>query len=257
MLRRLLPEPGDEPVSSLYDGLVLDAGSGDRAHVALNMVTSVDGATAWGGRSGPLGGPADELAFSRLRATCDAVLVGAGTVRAEDYRIPTGDTGRREARLTAGLAAVPRLLVVSGSLDFPPDARFLQPPTGVDGVAAEDCRAVIVTHGDAPADRVEALTHVAEVVRLGEQTVDLPGLLRWCAGRGWPRVLCEGGPTLNGELIAADLVDEVFVTIAPKLVAGTSSRFAFGPQFGPPRDLDLVEARHHDGELLLRYRRRS
>ena len=152
---RLLPDVVDEPIDEAYADLDLVAGPvGDRAGVSLGMVTSVDGATAVAGRSGGLGGRADHVAFGRLRAACDAIVVGAGTVRAEGYRRPTGDAARRADRVRRGLAAVPALVVVTGSAGLEPTS-----PLFAGGTAGTEDNGpvVIVTHGDAPADRVDAL----------------------------------------------------------------------------------------------------
>jgi riboflavin-specific deaminase-like protein len=243
--------PPDRPVDDLYDDLAFgDPPDGSpRAAVALGMVASVDGATARDGRSGGLGGPADAVAFSRLRGACDAVLVGAGTVRAEDYGPPVGTPARRDARVAAGLAASPALVVVTGSADLDPAARVFQPSrTGA------TTPVVVVTHEQAPAERVAALREVAEVVVLGSSDVDLAALLRWCRERGWRHVLCEGGPSLNGDLLRADLVDEIFVTVAPVVVAGAAARLATGRALDPPVSLSLTDLHDHEGELVLRYR---
>jgi riboflavin-specific deaminase-like protein len=252
-MRRLLPDPADLELSDAYAQLVLPSPAPDaaRATLALGMVTSVDGAVSVEGTSGGLGGEADRQAFRRLRDACDAILVGAGTVRAEDYGPPRAPTARAEARRARGLAAAPQLLVVTGRADLDPGARVF-----ADEREAQVPRPVVITHEQAPPDRTAALAEVAEVVAVGERAVDLPGVLRWCLRRGLTRVLCEGGPKLNGALLAAGLVDEVFVTLAPSLAGGEAGRIVEGPALGS-LELDLVELHEHEGELLLRYRVRS
>lgn len=234
-------------VDDIYAGLSLSrpAAGERRARVSLGMVTSADGAAAVGGVSGPLGGAADRVAFGRLRAACDAVVVGAGTVRAEDYAAPTGDAARRAERTAAGLAPIPTLVVVSGRLDLPADHRVFSSPAA---------RVVVVTHAEAPTDRRAALSEVAEVVTIGDHAVDLPALVGWCHEEGLDAVLCEGGPALAGAFAAADLVDELFVTVSPTLVGGHASRLVVGPELDPPTDLDLVGLQRHHAEVLLRYR---
>lgn len=250
---RLLPHPpkADVDLDALYVDLALPDGGeqGTRAGVALGMVASLDGATAVDGVSGGLGGEADRVAFGRLRAACDAVLVGAGTVRDEDYGPPGGDDARRASRVAAGRAPVPALVVVTRSASLEPDARLFTDPR-----RDADAPIVVATCGAADPDRRAALAEVAEVVVLGEDDVDLAALLRWCRERGWRRVLCEGGPGVNGQLAAEDLVDEVLVTVAPQLVGGPSARLLDGPTLAPARALEPVEVHHHDGDLLLRYR---
>lgn len=249
-MRRLVPEVADLTLDDTYDGLVLPAPAEGRelATLALGMVTSVDGAIAVDGTSTGLGGDADRRAFRRLRDACDAILVGAGTARAEDYGPPRAGPERAARRRAAGLAPAPKLLVVTGSADLDPGARLFTAPRdpGVPPPA-------VVTSASAPRARVAALEAVGEVRRFGGEALDLVALLRWCRDRGLGRVLCEGGPTLNGALLAADLVDEVFLTVAPTLVGGPAGRMVQGPELDPRR-LELRELHEHDGELLLRYR---
>jgi riboflavin-specific deaminase-like protein len=250
-VRRLLPEPADLALEDVYRDLRLPDGGPDsaRAGVALGMVSSADGAVAVDGRSGGLGGDADRLAFRRLRDACDAILVGAGTVRAEDYGPPRADAARRAARVAAGASPAPQLLVVTGRADLDPDAKLFR-ATREDGVPAP----IVVTRELAPDGAVEALREVAEVVTFGRDAVDLAAVLRWCRVRGWRRVLCEGGPALGGALLAAGLLDEVLVTLAPMLVAGDAGRIVTSASTIPAADLELVELHEHAGELLLRYR---
>jgi riboflavin biosynthesis pyrimidine reductase len=250
-VRRLLPETAELALEDVYRDLRLPDGgpAATRAGVALGMVTSVDGAVTVDGRSGGLGGEADGVAFRRLRDACDAILVGAGTVRAEDYGPPRAGGTRTAARLAAGLSPAPQLLVVTARADLDPGARLFT-ATRDDGVPAP----IVVTREHAPPGPVEALREVAEVVTFGRDEVDLAGLLRWCRTRGWRRVLCEGGPALGGALLSGGLLDEVLLTIAPTLVAGDAGRIVTSRSGVAPGALELVELHEHDGELLLRYR---
>lgn len=249
-MRRLVPDVVDVALEDTYAGLVLAGppGGRGRAAVSLGMVSSVDGAVSIDGTSAGLGGAADRLAFRRLRDACDAILVGAGTVRAEDYRPPRASAARAEARRSAGLGPAPQLIVLTRDALLDPEARLFRAERDP-GVPAP----VVITHAGAPADRVAALAEVADVVVLGSVDVDLDAVLRWCHDRGLTRVLCEGGPSLNGALLAAGLVDEVFLTLAPTLVGGSAGRIVAGAGFGPAA-LELVALHEHEGELLLRYR---
>lgn len=249
-MRRLVPPTGSIPLDEAYAELRLHAGppDGGRAGVSLGMVASVDGAVALDGRSGGLGGEADRVAFRRLRTACDALLVGAGTARAEDYGPPGRSASQRRARVAAGLTPVPQLLVVTASADLDPASRLFATPHD-----DEVPRPIVVTHRAAPTAAVSALREVTEVVAIGATAVDLAALLRTCAERGWRRVLCEGGPSLNGALLAAGLVDEVLLTVAPTLVAGTAGRIVRADA-EVPTPLELRELHEHEGELLLRYR---
>jgi riboflavin-specific deaminase-like protein len=244
-VRRLVPEVRDEPLEQVYADLVLPTRR-DRAWIALGMVATVDGAAALDGDTATLGGSADHHAFRALRGACDAILVGAGTVRAEDYGPTTGTAARRRHREAKGLSAAPRLVIVSGSLDLDPRARVFGDP---------DHRPLVVTHAGAAGARIQALEPLADVVALGEQAVDLEQVAATLPDRGLHRVLCEGGPTLNAALLGVDLVDELFLTLDPLLVGGDASRIVASDDPATPRRFRLIELHEHDGEVLLRYQR--
>lgn len=239
-MQRFLPAPGDESLDDVYADLVVPAGD-TRPHVYLGMVSSVDGSAVVDGRSAGLGGEADRAAFRRLRETCDVILVGAGTVRSEDYRPPRAPDDVVARRTARGLAPRATIAVVTASGELDPDARLFADPT---------YRPVVVTTASADADH---LAGVADVLRCGDDDVDLALALDQLAARGAGRVLCEGGPTLNGALLAAGLVDELFLTLAPSLVGRSPHRIVAGA-LGSPVELELTGLRHHAGELLLRYR---
>jgi riboflavin-specific deaminase-like protein len=245
-VRRLYPSFEEFDLDALYAGLTLAAGDGERASVALGMVSSVDGAAAIAGTTSALGGPADRVAFRTLRGACDAILVGAGTVRDEDYGPPGGPAARQADRLGRGLAAVPRLVIVTRRLALDPAQRVFGDP---------DRRPLIVTTMRAPEAAAASLAPVADVLRLGDEAVDLPALLARLGALGLSRVLCEGGPSLNAALLASDLVDEVFLTLYPALAGGTAPRILAGSDGMPAHPLALAAVHEHDGELLLRYQR--
>jgi len=231
------PAAGQEPIDlaahyAYPDGLAVP-------HVRVNFVSSIDGAVTVDGRSGGLGGEADHQVFGVLRELAEVVLVGAGTVRAEDYR------GARKP--TRGRATPPPIAVVTGSADLDPHARLF-----TDTQVAP----IVLTGPDAPADRRAALAAAgAEVVVL--DPLSPAAVVRELGRRRLHRVLCEGGPRLFGDLVAADLVDELCLTIAPVLAAGDAGRIAVGPPGSAARQLRLVSALEEDGELLLHYARTS
>lgn len=240
-MRRLYPDPGDEDLDDLYTSLSWPEAPDDRPYLYLDMVASVDGAATAGGRTGPLGGEADRLAFPRLREWCDAILVGASTVRVEGYGPARLTEPGRARRLARGLAAVPRVVVVTASAALDPAARLFSDPSH---------RPVVLTTAEADCGHLE--DH-AEVVRVGSGRVDLPAAVRRLRDDGCGRLLCEGGPHLNAQLFAAGLVDEVFLTVAPQVVGTSALRIVEG-EVGGVRPVALAEVREHVGELLLRYR---
>jgi riboflavin biosynthesis pyrimidine reductase len=242
-IRRVLPDPAPEPLDE--DGLIAAYAWPDGTTLRVNFVTSVDGAVAIEGYSAGLGSPSDKLVFDLLRRTCDAVIVGAGTLRHEGYgplRLAEPD---REWRRRHGLPPDPVLVAVSRKLDLDPAHPML---------ADAPVRPVVMTFADAPADRMAALSAVADVVACGDTVVDLNAAVAELADRGYRRLLSEGGPYLLGTLTAADVVDEMCLTIAPLLAGPGASRITSGPA-ATVRDLRLVQVLAAGDELLLRYAR--
>lgn len=236
-MERLLPDHG--PV----DDLLADLSLPDH-WLALGMVTSLDGATAVAGRSRALGSEGDLAAFRALRTLPDVVLVGLGTAVAEDYSA-TWPVRRAEARSRRDQPPLPRLALVTGSGEVPADLRALDDPARPP--------LVLTTSAGGAVARARCGER-AEVVELpGEGAVDAVALRAALRERGLARVLCEGGPTLNHALVAAGVVDQLFVTVAPSLVGGGTG--IVGPALPDgPVDLELVGLRHHAGELLSHYR---
>lgn len=256
----------------------------------VNMIASVDGAVTVGRASGGLGSPADRAVFAAARACADWILAGAGTVRAERYRLPRPASAARAARLAAGRSERPGLAVVSASLDLDPDLPMLADRH------PDEARLLILTGPDAPADRAERLAETAEVVRLqptapapteaaqgsapagtdeavrmeptaaGEARGSAPagtdGLGRLgspvaalgeLGRRGAKVVLAEGGPTLNAWLADAGMIDELCLSVAPVLAGGPSSRLIHGATFAAPKTLELAHLLEDDGMLFARY----
>ena len=244
-MRQLLPRPAAEvdPLA-LYSAAVRTPPAG-RPWVMVNMIASADGAVTVGGASGGLGSPADRAVFAAARACADWILAGAGTVRAERYRLPRPSAAARAARLAAGRSERPGLAVVSASLDFDPNLPML-----ADRRPGE-ARPLILTGPDAPADRAERLVETAEVVRL---RLDSPAAALGELGRrGAKVVLAEGGPTLNAWLIEAGMIDELCLSIAPLLVGGPSPRLIHGAASVAPKTLELAHLLEEDGMLFARY----
>lgn len=220
----------------------------DRPWVYTNMIASADGGTAVGGLSGGLGGEADKAMFSALRAVADVILAGAATVREERYRPPEVSDTARAARLERGQASRPRLAIITGRLSLEPDLPVFQDP---------DKRPLIITSRAAPADRRRRLESVAEIIQAGEATVDLPEAVGRLRAEGTRWVLCEGGPSINGQMIARDLVDEWNLSVSPHLLGADSRRAAVGPvDGGPPRGMRLARVWAADDYLFCRWIRR-
>lgn len=216
-----------------------------RPWVLVNMVASADGATAVDGRSGALGGSADRAAFSAIRAVADVILVAAGTARAEGYGPPRTPPALQSLRAARGQSAKPRIALVTRRVDLDLSSELFGDP---------DSRCLVVVPEDAPADRVAAAAERADVVVAGTGGVDLAGALGRLREAGASVVLAEGGPSLLGQLVAADLVDELCLTLSPALVAGESARVTHGPDLPDGlAPLRLVRVIEDGGVLLLRY----
>ena len=214
----------------------------------VNMIATADGsATDPAGASGGLGGPADKAVLSAIRAVADVIVAGAATVVAEDYGPARPSAAVRQMRLARGQAAAPRIAVVSGSLSIDPAQRVFRE-------AAADARPIVLTGERTDPRRRQALDAVADVHPAGDVEIDWRralDVLHTVAGAR--TVLCEGGPRTVGQLVAADLVDELCLTVAPALAAGPSPRIAHGAVAGPARALDLARVMTEDGFLFLRY----
>ena len=219
----------------------------DTDWLRANFVTSLDGAVEVGGVSGQLSSPADQYLLDVLRMQCDALLVGAGTLRQEGYGpIRLGEPARawRRAR---GLPADPVLVVVSRSLDLDPArASFTQAPV----------RPIVFTCTDAPADRRTALAATADVVALGDHTTDLRQAVAYLNRRGLHQILTEGGPHVLGGLLAADLVDELCLTLSPLLAGPGAGRIVAGAP-SPVRQMSLRHVLAAGDTLFLRYHRQA
>lgn len=220
--------------------------------IRVNFVTSIDGAVSVDGRSGGLGTPADRQVFRILRDLADVVVVGAGTARSENYGAAHTDSHTRTRLYHHGFGgnidgAAPRIAVVSGSANLDPASRLFT-DTGA--------RPIILTTAAAPAERKRALTDAGgEVVEAGDSGVTAAGLCAALERLGLRRVLCEGGPALFGDLIAARAVDELCLTVSPMLVGGTAGRIAVSPNAMPTP----MTCRHlifdEDGTILTRWTR--
>ena len=242
---QLFPRLVDDVDPAVLYSSVQRQSDGARPWILTNMITSIDGAIDIDGISGPLGGPADKRVFRAIRAIPDVILVGAGTVIAENYRRAQTPPEIQELRVERGQRAVPRIAIVSGSLSIPLDHRVFdssEPP-------------MVITHAQSPITRRTKLAEVADVIVSGEDHVDLGSALEGLGDAGAQIVLLEGGPTLNAAMIAKDLVDEMCVSVAPHVVGGTGARLTAGTHTATPRNMRLVQVLHQDGYLFCRYLR--
>ncbi len=252
LLERLLPAGAAATVAEIVAGLGLaDARepARGRPRVMLNMISTVDGRATLEGRSGAMSDRADRALFHGLRGAVDAVLVGAGTARAEHYGRIVPDAARRCERRRRGLSEEPLACIVSEQLALTPQEIPL--------LGEPEARVAILTASAASLPASAAHVEYVRAERGGR--LDLHAALAALGRRFDVRsVLCEGGPHLAWELLAGGLLDELFLSLAPLLAGGGSSgeetlRILAGDELEPPVELELLGALHSGSHLFLRY----
>ncbi len=220
-----------------------------RPFVCVNMAMTVDGKITSAGREHPaFSSPADRVHMDRLRATADALMVGAGTIRADNPAWHVRTRSVRERCLAEGRPASPHRVLVSGSGRIPSDSRFFETKYG--GTS------ILVTLEQTPEEDLEAFRDRATVWRLGERQVDLRATLEALREYGVERLLVEGGAELNWALFDLDVVDELYVTIAPTLLGGRDAPTLLAGAGWPlqaQRRLRLLDLDREGDELYCRY----
>jgi riboflavin biosynthesis pyrimidine reductase len=241
-MRRLVPTPVQEDLD--VDALALHYAYPRQGAVRANMVTSVDGAVTLEGRSEGISNAIDWQLFGLQRALADVIVVGAGTARTEGYGPTRARPEFAHLRAASDQTPAPRLALVTRSGDLDPSA----------DVFAGATPTVVITHAGLPDDTLAALRDIAEVLICGDEDVDLTAARDALRERGLRRILTEGGPHLLGALTAADLIDELALTVTPQVVGGDSPRMVSS---APPErhPLTLHGVLDHEGTLFLHYRR--
>jgi len=242
--RQLFPEPGQVEGQDLLDALTVPPEASDaRPYVLVNFIASADGRSSFEGRSGALGDEGDRAVFHGLRERADAVLVGTRTLEVEGYGRMLGLQERRERRLARGRSAEPLACLVSRSGKIPDHIPLFAQP---------EAHVVVFTATDLELAGARAQV---DVVRLDPGQMTLTTALRCLrSDYGIELLLCEGGPTLFGSLLEESLVDELFLTVAPKLAGGgTSPAITSGPELPELRSLRLAWILERENFLYLRY----
>jgi len=241
-------EPGEEVRDALAPYTAVDRRPPEgRPWVTAHMVAGLDGCTTVGGRVGALSTAPDQALFTDMRTLADVVLVGAGTVREEGYGPVRLSPERSAARTDRGLPPTPPVAVVSRSLEIDWGLPvFAQAPT--------HAPTLVVTCASAPADRLALAREHAQVVLAGEDAVEPGRMLAELSDRGAAMVLCEGGPHLLGQLVAGDWVDELCLTMSPKMGGDPLPVAVFG-RGDPLRSFTLAHVLRDDETLFLRYER--
>jgi 2,5-diamino-6-(ribosylamino)-4(3H)-pyrimidinone 5'-phosphate reductase len=221
----------------------------DRPFVYINMATTVDGKITSAAREYPrFASERDRRNMDILRARADAILVGAGTIRADNPSLLVRDDGMRQYRRSLGKPRGPMKVLVTAGAAVGTDCRFFNEE---DGGAR-----LVATTEEAPAKNIAAFEGKAEVLRIGSGAVDLPALLAELKRRGVHKLLAEGGGEMNWQLIHEDLVDEIFITVAPSLLGGRDAPTAVeGDGLTMERQIRmrLLEMRREEDEIFCRY----
>ena len=244
LFQQLIPQPRLVETQDAVGGLDLAARAGeDRPYTVVNFISSADGRGTFHGRSAPLSDPADRELFHALREQAEAVLAGTKTIAVERYGRLIRDPHRRQRRIDAGRAPEPLACVVTRSGTVPTEAPMFSEP---------EARIVVFGPLGLELGRVEAQVEVVELDP-GELTLTT-AMRRLRTAFGIRSLLCEGGPTVFGALLMEGLVDELFLTFAPKLTGGgTAPAITSGPELPELRPLKLIWALEHENSLYLRY----
>lgn len=242
-MRALLPEPVADPdVHDWYARDWVETGG-----VRANFVTSIDGAVSAAGLSEGLQTPGDNRIFAALRDLADVVLVGSRTALVEGYSRPVPRQARLDRRRAHGLPdALPLAIVTRSGSGLGADLPLF---------AAGDAPRPIVCA--TAAAHLGEVADVADVIVAGADEIDYGVVRAELAARGLTRVLCEGGPTVFAQAVAAGEVDEVCLSLSPLLAGPGPGRITAGAPWpsGTTR-FALHGLLEEDGALFLRYRRR-
>ena len=227
--------------------------------VYANFVSSIDGIVALEGGTAPSGGiisgrnEADRFVMGLLRAFADAVVVGAGTFRAEggkalwtpDYIFPAAAEAFGDLRRALRREQTPRLVIIAGSGDLDPSARALE--TG----------ALVLTTAKSAQRLGTILPKASEVRAISDaDPIDVDDIFKALHAEGYRTILSEGGPRLFGQLVSKDRVDELFLTVSPVIEGQGDQSFGLirGVEFGrTPKRSRLRSVRRHESHLFLRY----
>lgn len=249
----LYPSPGEPiPPADIYADLTLpDSGPEGRPYVAINMVSTVDGRVTIDGKASGIGSGVDRALMRNIRSAFDAVLVGAGTLRKEELNLWVSEE-LAERRAEKGLARQPLGVVLAGNGRIPAERRLFgkgragplvviaapeSPLEALCETSARDIELVRTTRGGRPEPR--------EAVEILQDRF------------GVSRLLIEGGPSVNHSFLSGLLVDELFLTLAPKLVGGEDPGILEGRELSPDTlrrpELQLLSACLYRNEIFLRY----
>lgn len=220
-----------------------------KPHVTINMAMSVDGKiSTYRRETFSLGSRDDRFLMDVLRSKTDAVVIGAHTLSLDGWAIRVRDDEVRQKRVDRGLSPHPLNVVVSTDLDLPTRAQFF---------TFEETDKLAITTKKAPLQRVKKFERISEVVVVPRMRVRPRDVLEILAGRKIKKILVEGGGTLNYSFFSEDLVDELYVTVTPRILGGSGAPTPVdgaGFMADSHVHLELVSSRRRGDEVFLRYR---
>jgi riboflavin-specific deaminase-like protein len=247
VFRALYPRGGEVEIDDHVRDIDLRAGAtAERPHTVANFVSSLDGRASAEGRSRSLGDEGDKAMFTALRGAVDAVLVGTRTLQTENYGRLIRDPDTRARRRADGLTGEPLACTVTRSGRLPLDIPLFAEP-----------EAQVIVFSGREVD-LKSVAAQVEVVRIPENQLGFAGALAHLrAHRNVRALLCEGGPTVFSALLAEGVVDELFLTLAPKLVGGGNApAITSGPELPDLAEVRLASVLGREETLFLRYQRR-
>lgn len=221
-----------------------------RPYVHVNVAVSADGKLSTRERRQvKISGQTDFDRVDALKASCDAVMVGIGTVIADNPSLTVKSYERIEARVCKGMPEHPVRIVVDSSARTPPDAKILHKGSG---------RRIIAVSPSAPEEKIAVLAQFADIIIIGREKVDLISLLEELGKREISSLMVEGGGTLIWGLLSDNLVDEISMFLGNIIIGGKESpSLADGTGFIRESDfprLTLKSAEPMDEGLLITWR---
>ncbi|MFN8016325.1 MAG: dihydrofolate reductase family protein [Acidimicrobiia bacterium] len=209
----------------------------------INMVESLDGVFTIDGRAKKLSSDIDRKTFQIMRQHADVLLVGADTVRKENYSAPKFNDEIKQKRKSKGISPHLPLALISSTANFDFESALFQ----------GDEKTIIFTTNEAVSNHIEH-HKIAEFIGCGKDKVDLSNAVNVLIEKGYKNILCEGGPTINAQLLENNLIDELCLAISPQIVQGTTPTIFNGPVLNNPAKCKPTHMFTQDDFLFMRYR---
>ena len=246
-MKQIFPEEIEVDPIIVYNNDVRTP-SNSKPWILLNMVNSVDGFISFEGRAGGLSGSADKNIYQIIRGLADIILVGAGTVRAENYKAPKTPEGKlAEFRESRGQEKRPRIAVLSGELNLNPEMGLIAERH------LEDKPPLIYTKSESLEKNSSQFASSSEIIDFPEEELTVSKVVHDLSNQDAKIVVCEGGPNLNAHLLANDLIDEFCLSVSPRAVGGEDPSPFLNKPVDSPVELSLDRILLEEEFLFCRY----